>query len=527
MKVVTGSQMAAIDKQTIESLGMPSRVLMENAARAVCRTLVKYSELQRRHSVLVICGSGNNGGDGFCVARILHGWGFNVTIAHVGRSQTLKPDPEGNLNLAREYGVPVINVKEEGELEEFESKLKSCDWVVDALFGTGLSRQVVGIARKVLEMGEGYNKNCIAVDVPSGVDSDTGQMMGPVIPAKCTVTFGLPKIGQLIMPGASLCGKLVVADIGFPKNMLEDEKFRTELTTANMVRSFLKPRLMGMYKGTNGKLALVGGSRGTLGAIVMAAKSALASGCGYVRIYVPHLLETTAKSIAPDIVSEGLPDISGGYFKIDATDVVIQRTLINDAMVIGPGVGPWDFTHTMVVDVLEESKIPAVIDADGLTALAREEEVERDPTVPWVLTPHIGEAGRLLKKKNDQIASDPVGSAKELALKYKAVVVLKGPRTITASPDGRMYINTTGNPVLAVMGAGDLLSGIIGSLLARGLPDMEAAACGVYIHGLMGDVVAEMLHDEGVSPSEMIDYIPEAVRRIRECEVKENFEILI
>lgn len=514
MKIATGGQMAAIDARTIQEMGVPGIVLMENAARAVCRAFLDLLD-GGKPPVLVLCGSGNNGGDGFAIARILHGWGFPVEIVHAGRPQTLKPDALANYEAARKFGVPLVSVREDKDLPLLKEALDNSRWIVDALFGTGLSKQVLGTPGKALEMCAASGKDCVAVDIPSGINSDNGRLMGPVIPARLTVTFGLPKWGHVIFPGAEYVGKLSVADIGFPPGLLMEDALTGSLASPEEVARLIPLRPLDAHKGSSGKLAVMGGSRNSLGAATLSARAALAAGCGYVRLYVPNILETVVKGMLPDVVTEGLPDLSGGYVKVDATEIMLERLNHQDALVLGPGLGLWESTCSAVADILEECKVPVVVDADAITALFTHSNLKRDPSVPWVMTPHAGEAGRLLGKHAEEVMEDPVGSARFLVDKFQAVVLLKGPNTIVMNTDWHVSVNTSGNPALAVMGTGDILSGIVGALLARGIPAFPAAVAGAYIHGLMGDMAAGELYPEGIAPSQFIPFIPRAMQAIR------------
>jgi ADP-dependent NAD(P)H-hydrate dehydratase / NAD(P)H-hydrate epimerase len=519
MKIVTGQQMANIDKTTIEELGMPGAVLMENASRAFCRTFVEFLAGEKP-PVLVLCGSGNNGGDGFCIARILAGWGFSVKIAHVGKESSLKADAETNYQLARNFGLEIINIDSENRMNLLKTELDRCKWIIDALFGTGLNEPVRGTTGKVLEIASGSGKKCAAVDIPSGISSDTGQKLGSVIKADLTVTFGLPKWGHFILPGAEFRGKLVVADIGFPSHLLKSAEFEGELISAEMVRNLLPLKPMSAHKSTTGRLSVLGGSRNLLGAAVIAGKSALRAGTGYVTLHIPHSLELFVQAGAMELVTMDLPDDGEGHFTEDAGKNFFEQTENSSALAVGPGLGKKEYTGRFITDVLKNNRLPAVIDADALNILAHYNDMDFDMSVPWVLTPHPAEASRLLKIRTDEVLKDPVGSALKIAEKYHATVVLKGAHTLVVNPEGRIYVNPTGNPVLAVMGTGDILTGIIGSMLARGIEPFKAAAAGVFIHGLTGDLAAHYIAREGLIPPDLIEFIPLVIENIRKGEVK-------
>jgi ADP-dependent NAD(P)H-hydrate dehydratase / NAD(P)H-hydrate epimerase len=525
MKVVTGQQMAKIDRTTIDELGMPGSVLMENAARLFCRAFVEFFAGERL-PILVLCGSGNNGGDGFCAARILAGWGFPVRIVHVGKESSLKGDARINYNLAVKFGLDIVTVESENNLNLLKSELERCEWIIDALFGTGLNEPVRGTAEKALEIASASGKRCAAVDIPSGISSDTGEKLGSVIKADLTVTFGLPKWGHFIFPGVEYRGKLVVADIGFPSFLTDSDEFRNEIISPEMVRNLLPVKLLGAHKSTAGRLAVLGGSRNLLGAAVMAGKSAIRAGTGYVTLLIPYSLELFAKAVSIELVTMGLPDDGEGYFTENAGEKFFQQTENDTALAVGPGLGKKEYTGKFIIEILKKNKLPSVIDADALNILAHYQEMDFNMSVPWVLTPHPAEAARLLQVRTSDILKNPVISAKEIAEKYHAVVVLKGAHTLVVNPEGKVYVNPTGNPVLAVMGTGDILTGIIGSMLARGIEPFRAASAGVFIHGLMGDLAAYSISGEGLIPPDMIDFIPLAIENIRRGEVKTGVGII-
>lgn len=526
MKIVTGSDMADIDKHAIEEMGVPAPVLMENAARAVCRAFVYALQRGEKPVVVVISGSGNNGGDGFCAARILSCWGFKVFPVHVGRVQSLKSDAELNYKLLKEYGQEIISITSESDLDKLGEILENSDWLIDALFGTGLSRPIIGIAGKVIEKCRKFKGNVLAIDIPSGINSDTGKIMGVALPANLTVTFGLPKWGHFLFPGAGNIGKLVVADIGFPPEMLESESIRGNLTTSDYVRKHLPTRPLNAHKGNCGKLGVIAGCRHLLGAAVLTCKSALRTGAGYVTLLLPNYLEPLSKVAMPDIVTMGLTDMEGGFITTKAVDTALGHTRDKDAVAIGPGIGRAPSTRDFVIDFLEENKLPVVIDADGLNSLAMHDDLKRDPDVPWIMTPHPGEAARLMNKPTKKVLDDIIGTAKELVEKYNAVIVMKGANTLIMNTDGKIFVNPTGNPGMATMGMGDILTGIISTLVAQGVSPFIAAVSGVYIHGLAGDLSARDLGQDSIIASDLIMKIPEAIALIRGVKVTERIKIL-
>jgi len=522
MKVVTGPQMAEIDRKTIDELGIPGVVLMENAARSLCRVLLERVGLPKSASVLVICGTGNNGGDGFCAARILAGLGFHVEVVLVGSPEKLRRDALTNYKSALKYGVDVLTIESKEDMRLFSGMLSGCDWIIDAVFGTGLSGRIEGLASEVLSITACSGKRCIAADIPSGVSSDTGEVLGEVIPADVTVTFGLPKFGHFIFPGAKYTGKLVVADIGFKKEDLESEEIKTEITSPGFVKKWLKPIQLDAYKSSRGVLAVVGGCRHLLGAPLIASQAALRAGCGYVRTFIPRSLELAAKATFPELVTFGLADMGEGFFDKNAFNEFKSNLDKASAVAAGPGLGTGEGASLFIKEILKDLKIPVVFDADALNIIAAEDGVRFSDNSCVVLTPHAGEAARLLGVSTGEILAAPLWAIRELVRKYNCTVLLKAPNTIIMSPDGRININTTGNPSLAIMGSGDILTGIIGSFLAGGVAAFESAAAGAYIHGLASDYASVSIASEGIMPHEISSFIPNAVERVRKNEVVEK-----
>lgn len=526
LKVVTGAEMSEIDNYTIETLGLPGAVLMENASRAVCRVFLSELAAGEKPAVTVICGSGNNGGDGFCTARILAGWGFTVFPVHVGRIQSLKDDAKLYYNLLKKIGVNIITIKEDKDFAELQNALLQSGWLIDALFGTGLSRSIMGSAAKVLKICSGFQGKVLAVDIPSGINSNSGEVLGDVLPAHVTVTFGYPKWGHFLFPGAEFRGRLVAADIGLAPDSPNKNLLKGNLISSSFVKSNLPIRRQNAHKNQCGRLAVIGGCRHYLGAAILACRAALKMGTGYVTLYLPNYLEPITKIALPDIVTTGLMDIDGGFITAQSSDYAIDYIKDKDVLAIGPGLGSHATTKDFVIDVLEENKLPAVIDADGLNSLAGCKDLYRDPKIPWIMTPHIGEAGRLLEIPSQKVLQDPLGSLEALVDKFKAIVLLKGAYTLIMNTDKQVFVNTTGNPGMAVMGMGDVLTGVVSSLLSQGVPPWEAAVSGAYIHGLAGDIASENLGQNSITASDVVEKIPEAVRQIIQDSVKEHVSFI-
>ncbi|TAN42910.1 MAG: NAD(P)H-hydrate dehydratase [Nitrospirae bacterium] len=502
MNVVTSREMAGIDRLTIEKFGVPGHVLMERAGVAVAERTKEFAGPKR---ILVVCGAGNNGGDGLVAARELHNSGHKVSALVFATESGLSPDCKLQLKIARTFGVPVRSTK----------KLQSMDlhgaFVVDALFGTGLSRPVTGSLADVVSLINRSSSPVLAVDIPSGISSDTGQVLGCAIAADYTVTFGLPKRGHLLYPGAEHTGRLFVENIGFPSSLLLSDSLSVKTVEASWGKELLPERTRCSHKGDYGNVLIVAGSKGKTGAALLASKACLRSGAGLVTLGVPETLMQVFQSSVKEEMTVSLSDTGHGTLSSKASDSVLAFAEHKaDLIAIGPGIGVSKDTQEIVSKLIKRSPVPLVIDADGLNSITEAKKILRNSRSPVILTPHPGEMARLTGDSVADIEKSRIDSAVSFSKKTGAYVVLKGVPTVTATPEGRAYINTTGNPGMSTAGSGDVLTGMLAALLGQGLNPEEASILGVYLHGLAGDLAAAKSGEHSLTASNIISFIPSA-----------------
>ena len=525
MKVVTAQEMRQIDKQTIEKIGIPGIVLMETAATAVFRSIQKnYPEC--RH-VAVIIGKGNNGGDGLALARQLAHAGYNVQIVLVSPPESFTGDAVTNLQVAQKLGLSIIEILSEPELKKIDKEILSCDLIVDAIFGTGLRDGINGYIKGVIDRLNSTKCPIIAIDLPSGLNADTGAVEGACVRAGRTVTLGLPKRGMFLYPGAETVGELEIADIGFPENVVKSQDIRVNWTQAYHVSNWIPPRPVCSHKGTYGRVFVLAGSTGMTGAAVLASQAALRAGAGLVTLGIPKSLNPIVETKLSEVMTTPLPETTEGSLALSAKPQIlefIERTA--SVLAIGPGLSQHPETADLIKNLVREIDRPAVIDADGLNALA--EGGTDCPTSRFklnnplsselsqtVLTPHPGEMARLTGLSVRDIERDRIGVAQKFAQEHGVILILKGVPTVIAHGTGEVWLNSTGNPGMATGGMGDVLTGLIAGLMAQGVSIPEAAVLGVYLHGLAGDISAEVTGMHGLIAGDVLEAIPEAIKMSR------------
>lgn len=486
MRVVTAAEMRAIDRSAMEKYHLPGIILMEHAALAVANLL---KEDYPQEPVGIICGQGNNGGDGWALARLLYQSGRRVTVFHSGVDQDLPPDARVNMEVTRSLGISTLRW---GELLADPKRLQEYRLVVDALLGTGFHGVADGAYARMISLVNDSGLPVISIDIPSGVEADTGKVAGPAIRATATVTFGLPKVGLLVYPGRELAGAVKVDPIGIPSSLLTEGAACYYTLTSAEVESLLPRRGPLTHKGDQGRLLVVGGSPGMTGAPVLAGLAALRSGAGLVTLGVRDHLTLPEKP--PELMTKG-------WTSLNWTDY--------DAVVIGPGLSQEPDGREILATALSQSDIPVVVDADALNLLATEESWWRWVKGPLILTPHPGEMARICGLNVKEVQRSRLDLAREKAGLWGAVVVLKGAATLVAEEDEPIYINHTGNPGMATGGTGDLLAGMIGGLLVQGLAAPTAATLGVYLHGEAGDQAAKEKGYAGMIASDLLSRLPE------------------
>ncbi len=511
--VVTAKEMKEIDRRAIAEWGISGLVLMENAGRAVVDVIEKELGGVKDKYFLVLCGKGNNGGDGFVITRHLLNRRAKVDCLLLGKVDELKGDARTNAQILLNSGFTIQVVVKPEEIYRLGVNRFRLSAVVDAIFGTGLSSPPEGIFAEAIRFINGANCYVVSVDVPSGVDADTGKVFEPAVQADLTVTMGLPKSGLLFYPGKKNTGKLLVADIGIPYQLLE-ENATAFLVDQEFVRSHLPPRQPEGHKGTFGTVLLICGSRGFSGAAVLSANAAVRAGAGLVRIAYPRSLTNVIESNAIEPVKHPLPETDAGTLSDNALEPLLELAESADSIAIGPGISTHPKTQNLLLKLLPSLKKPTIIDADGLNNLAGCLDTLAQVKAPLILTPHPGELSRLIGKSPGEINSDRLGIAKNFAHTHHCILVLKGASTVVASPDGKSWINSTGNSGLASGGTGDVLTGLIAGFIAQGVTPLDAAIIGVYLHGYTADLAVLELTEYALTAQDLLNYLPKAIRKI-------------
>ncbi len=503
--------MRTADAATIRR-GTPPDALMENAAAALCRILERsYPDWAR---VVVACGPGNNGGDGLAAARMLEQSGIGVRLFTLSDPAAYRGDAAANLARALSFGLVPVCLDSRGGFDVLRRALAEADGVVDALFGTGLGRPLEGGARRAVEAINRSGRPIVSADIPSGLFAEGGAVAGPAVRAAVTVAFGAPKLCHVLPPASGFCGRLVVVDIGIARATLEHGARRVWLAEASDARSLLPARPLESHKADFGRLAIVAGSRGKAGAAVLAARGALRAGAGLVTVFCAESLEGLLVAALPEAMTSGLPE-SNGALAARGARALLDALAGFDAAVIGPGLGSSAETILLLETVLAGARVPVVADADALSAFSGRPGFFAGRRGPTVLTPHPGEAARLLGTTSAKVQSDRLAAVRSLARKSGAVVVLKGAHSLVAEPSGGIAVNPTGSPLLATAGSGDVLAGIIGALLAGGSGPREAAVAGTWLHGAAADSLAPFLGDAGLLAHEVADAVPRVRAALR------------
>jgi hydroxyethylthiazole kinase-like uncharacterized protein yjeF len=509
--LVDSRGMRGLDQHTIEVLGVPGDVLMESAGRAVAEAVLRSMADDSSRAVRVVCGPGNNGGDGLVAARQLHLVGVDVRVRMLGDPDRISGDARVNLDRAQRLGVA---------FEAAGVPLPARGVVVDALFGVGLSRELQGSFAQGIEQLNAAREEArgglavIAVDVPSGLCADTGQPMGVAIRADETISMGLPKLGLSLEPGRSLAGRVRVARIGIADEAPE-VLHRAELWTAAAVARKLPVRPVEGHKGTFGHVLLVAGSEGKTGAAALAALGAARGGSGLVTIACPAALNDILEVKCTEAMTSPVAGTAERALAAAAEDSILVLAAERDVVAMGPGVGRSFETASLMRALAKHLDRPLVVDADGLFALCQEPQALLSRQAPTVLTPHPGEAAALLGCRPEQVNGDRVGAARSLAETTGAVVLLKGAASVAASPEGHVIVNPTGGPGLAAAGTGDVLLGLVAAFLAQGAPALEAAALAAWLHGDSADRLVAARGVAGILASEVADGVPAAVAALR------------
>lgn len=560
-RVLTGRDAEVVDRQTIEG-GVPSLVLMERAGAGLVWVIERRFKPLYGKKALIVCGRGNNGGDGLVIARHLFLRGVQVKTYLIGGQEGLKADPAVNLERLKKMGLSPRDIKEDNDLQKLKEEIEGVDFLIDAIFGIGLHDEVRGIARKVIEVindvvfkkrtesahdgqqstrqrhepardaarkpdtrGPGWlaaacsgrrhslfpSSLVISVDIPSGVDSDNGRILGVAIKADLTVTFVAPKFGLLNYPGAAHSGQIEVVDIGVDEALLERES-RILVTSASRIGESLVRRQEDAHKGEVGRILVVAGSLGMSGAAILSAKSALVSGAGLVYLAVPRSVLPIVSTALVEVVGIPMPENPDGSLAYEAYYRILDLGRDMDALLVGPGLSRDSGTQRLVREILLGLEKDIVLDADGLNALTQSTSILKEAPGRVIITPHPGELSRLIGRRVPK--EERLEISRETSAELGVICVLKGARTLITEPGGRSFVNLTGNSGMATAGSGDVLAGIIVSLIAQHNDPLSSAVAGVYLHGLAGDLAAEELGARSIIASDIIRYLPRAFEEV-------------
>lgn len=505
MNIASPELMRAIDKLSIEEFNIPGIILMENAAISIVNIILAHIENIENDKIIIVAGKGNNGGDGFAIARHLHQKNVNVSIIFVGDINTVIGDALINLNIIEALKIPILKIKNEKQIIIAKEFISQANIIVDAILGTGLTGEPKGIIRQVIEIINNNSRYTIAVDVPSGVNADTGQF-SIAVKANITVTFALIKQGLLLYPSAECVGELIVTDIGIPKQVIENMNIKTNILDETDINILIPKRNSRTNKGTYGKLLVIGGSKEMTGAAILTCKAAYKMGVGLVNLAaIEEVINVSQYNSIENINTILLSECGKVCFEsFEAIKDIINNV---DAVAVGMGLGRSKQVTKFIGELLYNITVPVVIDADGLNAVADDINILKSVKAPIIITPHPGEMSRLTDIPTEDILNNTIEVAKEFSAEYNVITLLKDARTIISNPQKEIYINITGNASMAKAGSGDVLTGIIGSLLAQGTNPFMSATLGAYIHGRAGERASQQLGMYGVMASDLCDFI--------------------
>jgi ADP-dependent NAD(P)H-hydrate dehydratase / NAD(P)H-hydrate epimerase len=509
MRVVLPREMAALDRGAIEG-GIPSLDLMERAGKYVAEQARDLVGLCTGKDIRVVAAKGNNGGDGFVAARYLASWGADVKVYLLGDADGLSADAAANYQRFREEIAEV----ERCDPSRLAEELTGSDLVIDAIFGTGFRGAAEGDFAAAIAAMNASSTPVLAIDIPSGVDAETGAVAGPAVLAVRTVTFAWPKLGLYLFPGARQVGEIVVVDIGIPPELL-DEVVESEIYTIEEeeVAAELPQRLPDAHKGSSGRVLVVAGSVGLTGAAALCSRAAMRSGAGVVTLGIPASLNPIMEVKLTEVMTLPLPDGGAGHVSEGAVEAVLDKLEGYDVLALGPGLGTAPAACEVVVGLLRQARVPVVLDADGINCAAVCGDCLSGRKHPTVITPHPGELGRLLGRGASDIQSARPASAAEATRRFGCITVLKGANTLVASPDGRTFVNTLALPELATAGSGDVLTGCIAAFCSQGLDPLDAAICGVFIHGRAAELATHLVGSVGMVAGDIVSHLPLALSR--------------
>ena len=519
MKVVTGTEMQKIDRKAILDFNIKGIKLMENAGKRVADEIVKDFPDEIKNGVAIFSGKGNNGGDGFVVAMLLADKKINTRVFLACRKEEVSGDAKISLNKLlkiKKHRKEIKEISSFKDAETLKEEVREFGLIVDGLLGTGFKGSATGLIGKIIDMINEMKKPVVSIDLPSGVNADTGQVIGSCIRADMTVTLGLPKTGLLLYPGINYAGEVKVVDIGIPEEAINKEKMGCNLSEVREIKELIPKRYSDVHKGTAGKVLVIAGSVGYTGAACLASLSCLRSGAGLVTLGVPSGLNDILEVKLTEVITVPLPETKSRALSHEAGKVILELSRGYDCMAIGPGIGKEKETFHLVWYLIEHSTVPMVLDADGINAISGNTDILKHKKHELVITPHPGEMARLIHLTIDDVQSNRIEIARNFAQRHKCTVVLKGAHTIISSADGVIAINPTGNAGMATAGSGDVLTGIISAFISAKLNGFNASVAGAYVHGLAGDFAKEEKGEFGLIASDILENIPRTILKVLE-----------
>lgn len=516
MRIALAEEMRRIDKMAAEVYGIDELLLMENAGRAAADALTGLLGEIADRTVCILAGSGNNGGDAYAAARHLWSRGARIAIYSVGNAEHMKAATKKNLEICQKLGIPVRPITAERDWEKLRIYLRLADGVLDGILGTGVKGPLREPEERLIRLVNEEARHVVAIDVPSGIDADTGTMHGAAIMAETTATFGLPKAGLFFCPGAACAGRIVVDSISLPQALVDDKSILQEYLDDWAARSLLPARASDAHKGSCGRVLVVAGSRGMTGAAVMASTAALKAGAGIVTLAAAEGVADVLAGKTTEVMTSPLPEVRRGILGEAATDALFALLPKYDTVLIGPGLGRAPETGAMVRRFASRVQTPLILDADALYAFCNHTDELPKLGNPLIMTPHLGEMAELLDIKIEQLRENLVAHARKAAADWNAILVMKSECTIVAFPDGRVFFTSKGNPSMATAGAGDVLAGAIAGLTKEAGPH-AAALLGVYLHGSAGDLAADE-KAEGLVAGDILEKLPVARLKLQNGE---------
>jgi hydroxyethylthiazole kinase-like uncharacterized protein yjeF len=528
MKVLNSEQMRRADNIAIKEMGIPGVVLMENAGRQVVESIESFLLPAYPLKIAIFCGKGNNGGDGFVIARHLHNRGHYPEVFLLGSKGEIKGDAQINMNIALKMGITIKEIKSGEEWKKLLPPLEKYDLIIDAIFGTGLTTPVKDFYTDIINYINESEVMIAAVDLPSGLSADTGAIIGPSIIADMTVTFAYPKLALVLPPAEERAGKIFVADIGMPPEIVETQKEITDFIDDDLAYTILPVRKADTHKGDYGHLLVIAGSVGKTGAACMAGEAALRTGAGLVTVATAESLNPILENKLTEVMTEPLAETPHQTISIKALDKVMELAQRMDAIALGPGLSQNEETQKFIRAVVAQTTIPLIIDADGINAFASCSHLLKGDNRPIIISPHPGEMARLIGCSAKEVQQERLGICRSFAQEHTMYVVLKGYRTVISTPEGKLYINGSGNPGMASGGTGDILTGMLGGFLVQKMDIIDALVLGVYMHGLAGDLAAEDVGVYSLAATDLLEYIPDAFNYLEQIDIEEeeaNYQI--